>query len=82
MNHRYANPHTNSLKEFKDLKARFDALKKELQHIHAEWTKFHKNPNDNHYRLHRELIGREVEIYSELQQLLSRAIELLQPNIK
>jgi len=68
---------------FRALKTRFDAIAKELHEIHEEWEAIHVNPrNTLHRAQHDALVVREVEIFNELQQVLSLAIEIMRSTLR
>ncbi len=67
----------DDLETYRDLKMRFDALMKELHDIHHRWLNIHDGPSPTHDAWHHELIGREVAIVGELQDLLKATDELL-----
>jgi len=80
VDHRYKNPYRDDLQRVKDLKTRFDALKKELQDIHGDWLKLHDSHSEashEHRQSHNELISREIQVYTEVQQLLNSVVGVI-----
>ncbi len=69
MNDQQNKEYGDSLKEFHDLKARFDQLRVELQEVHNEWLEAHKNPPAKYMERLTELVTRETQLYDEINKV-------------
>jgi len=66
------------LLRFNDLKKRFDELVKQFETVHETWKELHEHPNDeDHVRLHSELIDREMALVEESRQVLQSINRLM-----
>jgi len=68
--------------KFNDLKKRFEELVKQIKTIHETWKELHRQPIDeDHMRLHSELIDREVALIAETREVLQSTNQLMARNL-
>ncbi len=81
MNNQQDNVYVDSLKEVRDLKARFDQLRIELKKVHEEWKKAEKPHGEDMQRL-KELVDREMKLSEEVNEVIESYYQLMHSHTK
>lgn len=73
----------DEIRKFEAFKARFDILIAELHDLQEEWQDIHQgSPNRLHGHQHDAIIARKNEIFSEIEQLIQSAPQVVREQME
>lgn len=73
----------DEIRKFDAFKARFDILIAELHDLQEEWQNIHEGPpNRLHGHQHDAIVTRKNEIFSEIEQLIQSAAQVVREQME